>query len=93
MQATSVGLWLVVVGALAAVGGTLLDVPSRGTGGLRFESPERAQPERLRHAIEVAALTFIAIGSIIVAVAEVPRFWLVLVTLAAFGAIVWLVGA
>lgn len=93
MGATAVGLWLVGVGSFATVVTVALDPPSRGSGGLRYGSPESARPERIRHAAQAIALAFVAVGSVIVAVAGLPTAWFGAVSPATFFAGVWLICA
>jgi heme exporter protein D len=93
VDATAIGLWLVGVGSLAAVGSTFLDAPSRGVGGFGISSPESARPERLRHAVQSVALAFVAGGSAIVAVAELPSFWIAIAITIVFLVGVWLISA
>lgn len=90
---TELGLWLAAVGALVVVCVTFLTLPSRGVGGMRFGSSEAARFERLQHAAQSVALAFIAAGSAIVAIAELPAAWVVALSLAVFAGLVWLVGA
>jgi hypothetical protein len=93
MDATAVGLWLAGLGAAAAVGSTLLKSPPEATGGLRFNSPESARGERLHLAIETVSLAFVALGSAIFAIAELPNWWIMAGSVAGFALAVWLHGA
>jgi hypothetical protein len=90
MIETSLGLWLVGVGSFAAALSTALGPPSTGAVGLVFSSPERARPERVHHAVRSTALGFIAVGGLIVGMAELPHWSVALGSLAAFGVAVWL---
>jgi hypothetical protein len=93
VEITSLGLWLIGVGALGTIFENVLSPPSQGTGGIKFASPESARPERLRHAIRLMAAMLVATGSALVAAAELPTWWIALLTaLVAFGG-VWLVCA
>jgi hypothetical protein len=93
MTATAVGLWLAGIGSVVAVLAGLIDPPSRGTGGMVFGSPASARPDRVRFAIRTVGLGYIALGSTVVAVAELPPWWFAVATLGALAGAVWLLGA
>jgi hypothetical protein len=93
VSATALGQWLVGVGSFAAIMSVLLDPPSKGVGGLVFGSQETARPERIRHAVLLTSLVFVAAGSLIVAATILPEWYVAVATVLAFGAGVWLVCA
>jgi hypothetical protein len=90
MEITSLGLWLIGVGALGAIVEALLTPPSQGAGGLGFASPEAAQPARIRHAIRLVAAVLVAIGSALVAASELPAWWIAPLTALVALAGIWL---
>lgn len=90
MDATALGLWLIGVGAAASVAALLLEPAPLGRGGMRYSSPESAKPVRIRQAVQLVAGLLVAGGSITVAVAQTPPWWIVAATAAGVLIAVWL---
>jgi hypothetical protein len=82
MSATNIGLWLIGVGSILVIGGTLISPPEAGTG-VRFPSRQTKSKERPAFAVRATGLTFIAGGSVEVAVSQSPTWWLIGTTLVA----------
>jgi hypothetical protein len=82
VSATNIGLWLIGVGSIFVIAGALISPPEAGAG-VRFPNRQAKSKERLVFAVEATGLTFIAGGSVDVALSQSPTWWLIGTTLLA----------
>jgi hypothetical protein len=92
MDATSVGLWLIGVGSLGFVTASLLASP-RAASGMTFSGPITQRRDRLGFSAQTSSGCAVACGSLLVAIGELPDWWVILSTVAIATAVGWLVSS
>jgi MFS family permease len=84
----SAGLWLIAIGAVIAVVGLLVGGHLAGLSG-RPVGPVGRRNDRVAYAGAAAGAVLVAAGSILVAIKNVPAWWVILLTAAGAGALFW----
>jgi hypothetical protein len=77
MSLTTAGVWLIGLGSLVIFAGLVLG-SERPYSGMTFRGPFNTRRDRLRFAVEGAGAGLVAVGSVLLAVDDLPSLWLLL---------------
>jgi hypothetical protein len=78
MSVTTVGVWLIGLGSLVIFAGLVVS-SERPYVGRSYRGPFNTRRDRLRFAIEGAGAGLVAMGSVLLAIEDLPSPWLLLV--------------